>query len=183
MSFADPNPGQATSPTVVKRRYHSQDPQVFGCPRSWSDVSATTQSPKEMELASEGMQLPTHGQRQAKALLEIERQLLGGQTVCHSSRGIQVEVSQMGILHEILVSEYFKSCNAKNLLASAHTSGMRLSAGPMITSTLCSWSTLSMPCSLPAAVVLSSSCWYSSLESRLASSSLCISFSCPGLSS
>ena len=136
-----------------------------------------------MELASEGMQLPRHRQRQAKVLLEIERQLLGGQRVCHSGRGIQVEVSQTGILHEVLVSEYFKSCNAKNLLASAHTSGMRLSAGPMITSTLCSWSTLSMPCSLPAAVVLSSNCWYSSLDSRLASSSLCISFSCPGHSS
>ena len=156
---------------------------MFGCPKSWSDVFTTTQSPKEMELASEGIRLPTHGQRQAKALLEIERQLLGGQSVCHSSRGIQVEVSQTGILREILVFEHFKSCNAKDLLASAHTSGIRLSAGPMITSTLCSWSTLSMPCSLPATVVLSSSCWFSSLESRLASSSLCISFSCPGLSS
>lgn len=158
MSFTDANPCQATSPIVAKRRYHSQDPQVFGCSRSWSDVFATTQTPKEMELASEGVQLPTHGQPQAKALLEIKRQLLGGQRVCHSSRGIQVEVSQTGILHEILVAEHFKPCNAEDLLASAHRSGMRLSAGPMMTSTLCSWSTLSMLCSPPAAVVLSSSC-------------------------
>ena len=138
MSFADANHGQAIRPIVVKLCSYSQDPQIFGRPRSWSDVLATAQSPKEVELASEGMQLPTHGQRQAKALLEIERQLLGGQLACHSSRDIQVEVSQTGILHEISVAEHFKSRNAKNLLASAHTSGMRLSAGPMITSTLCS---------------------------------------------